>query len=104
MSVSQIVAIISHLYIVDTVWNKVAQQLIVQFGRKFERAILHVEAIVHAGNEVQRPLTLDMTVERCIGNTIACGSITQLLEERRLVIQASGKTQADVLISRWNNA
>ena len=98
MSTRLIIAIISHLHVVDRVGNEVAQQLVIQFGCELERPIIDFEAIFQTSDEMKGPLTLDLVVEQGIGHAIDRRRIAQFFIERSLIVQAGSETETEILI------
>ena len=104
MSAAHIVAIIHHLHVVHAIRHKVAKCLVVCFGCELERAVVHLEAVVEACDEVYRTLALRLTVERGVCNAVRCGGVAYLLEERCLIVQTRGKAHRYVLVECRNDA
>ena len=96
MSAASVVAIIHHLYIVYAIRHKVAQRLIVGFGRKLIGALFYVEAIVEARNEVQRALAFCFLVQVSVGYVVQGGGVAYLFIERSLIVKTCGQAQRHI--------
>ena len=56
-------AVVDHLHVVDAVGTQIGEQLVVCFGREHIVAVVELEAVVHACDEVDGALALDFLVE-----------------------------------------
>ena len=59
--------------------------------------------MVVAGDEVDASLTLDLMVERCHGDAVDGGCISQFLEERSLIVETCRKAERGVLVVSRND-
>ena len=99
MTAAFVLSVINYLYIADRVGYQIAQCLIVGFCRELVSLFIHLEPVVVTGKEVDASLTLDLPVERGDGYSIDGGCISQLLEERCLIIKSCSETERRVLMA-----
>ena len=81
MSATLIIAIVDNLYVVDTIWHKIAKQFVISLCRKLKLSIVEFKAVVVAGNKMYRTLALCLLVEPGIRHTIDCCGVANLLKE-----------------------
>ena len=104
MTAAFVLSVINYLYIADRVGHQIAQCLIVGFCRELVSLFIHLEPVVVTGNEVDASLTLDLPVERGDGYSIDARGISQLLEERCLIIKSCSETERRVLMVCRNDS
>lgn len=87
--------------VVDFVWHKVRQVLVVKLGREAEGAVHGAECIVAAQYQVYAALRAYVAVQNHVGVASFVGLLHAVfLVERSLVIQSGGKAQRYSLVSR----
>ena len=97
ISVRHVFTIVVDAHIVHVVGDKVVQQFVIKFSRKFEIAVHHTELIVARKDKMDGTLRLDVTIESHCSYPSDGGCVAKLLVEGTLVVDSCGKTESEVV-------
>ena len=98
MALAEVLAVVGQLHVLHVVGYELVQCLVVGLGCEAERAVQHIEAVVHGCHEVDAALALDFVVERHDGLAVDGRRVAHLLEERCLVVESCGEAERHVLV------
>ena len=94
-------AVIRYLHVVHAVRYQVRQRLVICLSCELKRPLSELEPVVIRCYEVYASLRLYLVVQRCDRHAADGRGVSQLLEERSLIVQSRSKAQRGILIPVW---